>query len=229
MLFRLLTPIIFFFSFLTFLRLWLLPQPTPTIFSNQPVLNSTYLSDPTLVNLPSLLPSKHIGSSTSAPTIFESLMSARLKRIRNECARMKEMGELRDSWLLPENFITSTKHQLSWCPLYKAGSTSWMKMMLLLEGINTGKDWNYMARSQMSYNYQETIDHLSSGEVLLVVRDPWERLLSAYRDKLEVARNRMMTRQPFLSLTGGTWYPNTERRACNDLERLFTDRTLVPQ
>ena len=58
------------------------------------------------------------------------------------------------------------------------------------------KDWNYIAISKLSHNYPETIGkkvskennisdtfggHLSKGEVLLVVRDPWERLLSAYR------------------------------------------------
>merc|ERR1719204_1385913 len=118
-------------------------------------------------------------------------MNSRLKRIAKECQRMKEAGELRGSWLLPENFITSTRHQLTWCPLYKAGSTTWMKMMLLLEGVDTAKrnDWNNLATSKMSHNYQETIAHLLHGEVLLVVRDPWERLLSAYRNKLEVVMN----------------------------------------
>ena len=36
------------------------------------------------------------------------------------------------------DFCCCCRHQLSWCPLYKAGSTSWMKTMLLLEGIDTG-------------------------------------------------------------------------------------------
>ena len=68
--------------------------------------------------------------------ILSLLMNSRLKRIAKECKRMKEVssenqkylrkrekknffsedfpqvGELRGSWLLPENFITSTRYQL---------------------------------------------------------------------------------------------------------------------
>ena len=94
-----------------------------------------------------------------------------------------------------------------------------------------------------------------------MVRDPWERLLSAYRwlgfstrfltrqtmififrNKLEVVGNEdqveltfplvatnlddqcrlYFNRQLFMSPTGGTWCQNTDRRGCNDLERLFT-------
>ena len=68
--------------------------------------------------------------------ILSLLMNSRLKRIAKECKRMKEVssenqkylrnsekkktlfsedfpqvGELRGSWLLPENFITSTRYQ----------------------------------------------------------------------------------------------------------------------
>ena len=67
--------------------------------------------------------------------ILSLLMNSRIKRIAKECQRMKEVssenqkylrkrekknffsedfpqvGELRGSWLLPENFITSTRYQ----------------------------------------------------------------------------------------------------------------------
>ena len=123
MIFRLWTPIIFFSSFLSLLHFWLVPPPsasTSVVLSNpsQPVTNIVS-NNPTRKNLKTLPHSKHLDSPTSTPYTlstsskrkdrFGSLMSSRLERIRNECKRMREIGDLRDSWLLPENFITSTR------------------------------------------------------------------------------------------------------------------------
>ena len=124
MILRSLTPIIFFSSILTFLHLVLPPSPpssvsTPNILLSQPIINSSSLSS----DLPSLFPKQNLGSSSALPKTtartspaspneedrFGSLMRSRLSRIANECKKMRAMGDLRDSWLLPENFITSTK------------------------------------------------------------------------------------------------------------------------
>ena len=40
---------------------------------------------------------------------WASLTASRLARVRRECSRMRSRGELRESWLLPENFLTSTR------------------------------------------------------------------------------------------------------------------------
>ena len=40
--------------------------------------------------------------------------------------------------------------------------------------------------NHLTYNYQDTMNNLRNTMKLLIVRDPWDRLLSAYRDKLEV-------------------------------------------
>ena len=127
MILRSLTPIIFFSSILTFLHLVLPPSPpssvsTPNILLSQPIINSSSLSS----DLPSLFPKQNLGSSSALPKTtartslaspneedrFGILMRSRLSRIANECKKMRAMGDLRDSWLLPENFITSTKWAL---------------------------------------------------------------------------------------------------------------------
>jgi len=38
---------------------------------------------------------------------------------------------------------------------------------------------------RLTYGYKETVEQVAWNKMLLVVRDPWQRLLSAYRDKLE--------------------------------------------
>ena len=83
---------------------------------------------------------------------WASLTASRLARVRRGCSRMRSRGELRESWLLPENFFTSTRWSqdglscwetpvmcregVTWCPLYKAGSSTWTRNMLVLEGVD---------------------------------------------------------------------------------------------
>jgi hypothetical protein len=43
-----------------------------------------------------------------------------------------------------------------------------------------------LAMNHLTYSYTDTMKNLSKTKKLLIVRDPWDRLLSAYRDKLEV-------------------------------------------
>ena len=40
--------------------------------------------------------------------------------------------------------------------------------------------------NHLTYSYPETVNNLRNTMKLLIVWDPWDRLLSAYRDKLEV-------------------------------------------
>ena len=40
--------------------------------------------------------------------------------------------------------------------------------------------------NHLTYSYHETMNNLRNTMKLLIVWDPWDRLLRAYRDKLEV-------------------------------------------
>ncbi|KAE8736845.1 hypothetical protein FOCC_FOCC017699 [Frankliniella occidentalis] len=83
-------------------------------------------------------------------------------------------------------------HKMAWCPLYKAGSTSWLYNLCLLGGYSerelssTKEQLSTLARKAYpELEYPEAEEALRSSRKLLVVRHPFARLLSAYRDKLE--------------------------------------------
>ncbi|XP_076179445.1 carbohydrate sulfotransferase 11 [Ptiloglossa arizonensis] len=89
-------------------------------------------------------------------------------------------------------FYISRSHNLSYCPIYKAGSTTWIYNLCLLmnvpeEELNSGKEQiSTIARRVIpELEYPAADEALRVTKKLLVVRHPFERLLSAYRDKLE--------------------------------------------
>jgi len=72
--------------------------------------------------------------------------------------------------------------------VYKAGSTSWLHNMMLLAGYdeeaisNPPKQLSIWAREV--YGDVEPDETFTHSKKLLIVRHPFERLVSAYRDKL---------------------------------------------
>lgn len=143
-------------------------------------------------------------SSTEA-TDFSAIMRQRREVVKKECEKLQLAGKQRSSYIVPENFLTVprlvgqlsnmkddninlTRYNLTWCPLYKAGSSNWMRNFVVLAELDTGNS-SHLARlalDHLTHTYPDTMDNLRNTMKLLIVRDPWERLLSAYRDKLEV-------------------------------------------
>ncbi|XP_014210098.1 carbohydrate sulfotransferase 11-like [Copidosoma floridanum] len=89
-------------------------------------------------------------------------------------------------------FYIDNRHNVSYCPIYKAGSTTWIYNLCLLNGVS--KEELQSGREQISViarrvmpemDYPEADELLKKTAKILIVRHPFERLLSAYRDKLE--------------------------------------------
>ncbi|XP_059477563.1 carbohydrate sulfotransferase 11-like [Neocloeon triangulifer] len=90
------------------------------------------------------------------------------------------------------NFYVDREHNYTYCPVYKAGSTTWFHQMLIMSGKSEEKidrlkqPIGKVARAYFQHSdASEVEDVLRKTVKLLIVRHPFERLLSAYRDKLE--------------------------------------------
>lgn len=89
-------------------------------------------------------------------------------------------------------FYIDRHEELVWCPIYKAASTSWLYNFLKLGGVeemyieNTKEQVSHMARRIWPpLDYQDAEQAFKTCLKFMIVRHPFERLVSAYRDKLE--------------------------------------------
>ncbi|XP_058826419.1 carbohydrate sulfotransferase 11 [Topomyia yanbarensis] len=112
----------------------------------------------------------------------------------NVCAEHRIIGKYApNAW----EFFISPGHGIAWCSIFKAASSTWMYYFNLLGGYDT----HFLQRTRASPidlarrrfprpHTSELNEHLSNTISFLIVREPFERLVSAYRDKLEGSRNR---------------------------------------
>ncbi|CRL06910.1 CLUMA_CG019471, isoform A [Clunio marinus] len=94
----------------------------------------------------------------------------------------------------PWEFLINKKYHLVWCNVFKAASTSWMYNFNLLAGYSP----QFLKKSQVvpltlarkKYprpSVAQLSEALNTSISFLIVRHPFERLLSAYNDKLKYA------------------------------------------
>ncbi|XP_034246572.1 carbohydrate sulfotransferase 11 isoform X2 [Thrips palmi] len=121
-------------------------------------------------------------------------MAARRAELRDACIRTGLDVPSNDSLHQPNpwEYLINTQHHLVWCNVFKAASTSWMYNFNILAGytphfLKQSKVVPLqLARQRYPRPSLETLrDALNSSISFLIVRHPLERLLSAYRDKIQ--------------------------------------------
>ncbi|XP_068249877.1 carbohydrate sulfotransferase 13-like [Palaemon carinicauda] len=89
-------------------------------------------------------------------------------------------------------FYIDKREELAWCPVYKAASTSWLYNFIKLGGVEESEITT--AKEQVStiarriwppLPYEDAEQAFETCLKFMIVRHPFERLVSAYRDKLE--------------------------------------------
>ena len=89
----------------------------------------------------------------------------------------------------------SNKQPFAYCQIPKVGSSNWLKIIAVLEGIiksadDIAKEKIHNIPLPTMYNLKEGFHLFKRSTKLLVVRDPFSRLLSCYKDKFLPSRGR---------------------------------------
>ncbi|KAH8333779.1 carbohydrate sulfotransferase 11 [Drosophila kikkawai] len=154
-------------------------------------------------SVPSAPPPPSLPVSTLNPVYeyseeLHSRTERELQRRSEHLAAVCERYKLQEKY--PPNpwefFVSPGHNNLVWCNVFKAASSTWMYYFNILAGY----DVKYLQRTETQPlelarkrfprpELAELMELLPSALSFLFVRDPFERILSAYRNKLEGNKN----------------------------------------
>ncbi|XP_057663029.1 carbohydrate sulfotransferase 11-like [Diorhabda carinulata] len=129
-------------------------------------------------------------------SIISKRMERRREHMKNMCKLLNLDRPGNDSLHKPNpwEFLIDNKHRLIWCNIFKAASTSWMYNFNILAGYSPKflKKTKIVPMTLARQKYprpslQELRKAFNTYISFLIARHPLERLLSAYRDKIQYA------------------------------------------
>ncbi|KAM9321248.1 carbohydrate sulfotransferase 10 [Gastrophryne carolinensis] len=119
----------------------------------------------------------------------------RIELLENLCRdeALGNMSHTTISKFILDRIFVSDKHKILFCQTPKVGNTQWKKVLIVLNGaFSSLKDIpEYIVHDHeknglprlSSYGKSDVHERLKSYFKFLIVRDPFERLISAYKDK----------------------------------------------
>ncbi|XP_076243301.1 carbohydrate sulfotransferase 9 [Calliopsis andreniformis] len=128
-------------------------------------------------------------------TNIRTQLNTRKNELEEYCKTISRKDSNLDNVL--SNMVIDITHGISWCPIYKAASSTWMKHFATLGGVLTETAMELIRRNILQINtivrkafprdrdMKKAYQKLNRTKKFLIVRHPFERLVSAYRDKLE--------------------------------------------
>ena len=135
---------------------------------------------------------------------FQNRIIHRLKRLKNICHLSLSDGSslMSKTKLIASNVYWLPESKTMYCPVFKSASSTWLANLILLSGASQERITEAKKRHQGSLIEQirhvgaiqpsEKVwkDYVTQNQTIdltafMVVRHPFERLVSAYRDKLE--------------------------------------------
>ncbi|XP_063221440.1 carbohydrate sulfotransferase 9-like [Bacillus rossius redtenbacheri] len=159
-----------------------------------------------LVSNTSSWPTSPVGNLTSSLAVeMEEEMRRRRAVVMEACNKTNRppgVGDMQLHRTLSKMYINK-QYKVAWCPVYKAGSSSWLEVFAEMGHMLTPLTRRQLAAGRVQINNlarrgnpqwkptPQNKEAVFSMTRFLIVRHPFERLLSAYRDKLEHRRGKM--------------------------------------
>lgn len=119
--------------------------------------------------------------------MMASMQEERKRHLASYCKTRKTSSTLQPRFL--NHLIVDNKHKIVYCYIPKVACTTWKKIMAHLVGLNNRSI--HHQRFKLLSSHSKTRQHyiLNNYFKFMFVREPFERLLSAYKDKFERKSN----------------------------------------
>ncbi|KAK2587762.1 hypothetical protein KPH14_003870 [Odynerus spinipes] len=141
---------------------------------------------------------KYMYSWTGPNALARSALLERQERLQYNCEEVLKRTNSTNETLSPESFrniLVDEQHELLYCYVPKVACTNWKRVLMVATRKWPGNDPLEIPADQAhspgvfqrlsNYTLSEIEKKLATYDKLIVVRHPFERLLSAYRNKLE--------------------------------------------
>ena len=126
-----------------------------------------------------------------------NIFKERKMQVQNYCSSLQNPPRMVNS--SPKQMLVLKERRLVWCPVYKAGTSTWMTYLAqlstkpnkspLLEKYHALKLGRMVAPELQFASWKSWLDKIHKDNhqeiKFIMVRHPFERLVSAFRDKLE--------------------------------------------
>ncbi|KAM9820030.1 carbohydrate sulfotransferase 10 [Neosynchiropus ocellatus] len=132
---------------------------------------------------------------TAAASDWESVVEGRVQLLSAVCknSSLRNLTSVSISKFVLDRIFVCDKHRILFCQTPKVGNTQWKKVLIVLNGafptveeipesLVHDHDKNGLPRLS-SFSPREITGRLSSYFKFFIVRDPFERLISAFKDK----------------------------------------------
>ena len=126
-----------------------------------------------------------------------NMFEDRKNQVQNYCISIRNPPKMVSSY--PQQLLVLKERQLVWCPVYKAGTSTWMTYLAqlstkpnksqLVKKYHAIELGHKVAPKLQMTSWKSWLDQIHKEhhqEIrFIIVRHPFERLVSAFRDKLE--------------------------------------------
>ncbi|XP_030060297.1 carbohydrate sulfotransferase 8 isoform X2 [Microcaecilia unicolor] len=125
------------------------------------------------------------------------IQRARKKLMQDVCSKYKSNSRRIISPYYVSRIFVEDKHRILYCEVPKAGCSNWKRVLMILNGFassakeiqhNTVHNGNYLRRLD-GFDRKGIYHRLKTYTKMLFIREPFERLVSAFRDKFEHANS----------------------------------------